>query len=220
MTSSGSGAAAIPAARAPAAGVPTGVPAAGVLLAAGAGRRFGQPKALVELDGQTLAARGVRLLLAGGCEPILVVEGAAPLRPELPADTWIVPNPEWPTGMGSSLRAGLRALAGSAPAGVAAAVIVLVDQPWVVPEAVAAVRAGFDPDRIVLADYPPPAGRSHPVLIPRALWEPVAAAAHGDAGARSFMAAHPDLVTAVPCPGSPADVDAPEQLLDPDTPAQ
>lgn len=193
-----------------------GVRAAGVLLAAGAGRRFGRPKALVELDGQTLAARGVQLLRAGGCDPILVVEGAAPLRQELPADVWIMPNPDWGTGMGSSLRVGLRALTASAPAEVAAAVVVLVDQPWVVPEAVIAVRAGFDPDRIVLADYPAPAGRSHPVVIPRPLWEPVAATAHGDTGARSFMATHPDLVTAVPCPGSPADVDTPEQLLDPD----
>lgn len=192
-----------------------GVRVAGVLLAAGAGRRFGRPKALVELDGQTLAARGVQLLRAGGCDPVLVVEGAAPLRPELPADVWIVPNPEWSTGMGSSLRAGLRALAATAPAEIAAAVVVLVDQPWVLPEAITAVRAAFDPDRIVQADYPAPAGRSHPVLIPRSLWEPVATAAHGDAGARGFIAAHPELVRAVPCPGSPADVDTPEQLVDP-----
>ncbi|HEX2498622.1 MAG TPA: nucleotidyltransferase family protein [Actinomycetes bacterium] len=196
-------------------GVASALPAAGVLLAAGAGRRFGRPKALVELDGQTLAARGVQLLRAGGCDPVLVVEGAAPLRPELPADVWIVPNPDWSTGMGSSLRVGLRALAATASAEIAAAVVVLVDQPWVVPEAVTRVRAGFDPDRIVQADYPPPAGRSHPVLIPRSLWESVATAAHGDAGARGFIAAHPELVTAVPCPGSPADVDTPEQLPDP-----
>jgi len=213
MTGSGEPADPVPAARVRA--VAAGAPAAGVLLAAGAGRRFGRPKALVELDGLTLAARGVRLLRAGGCDPIVVVEGAAPLRQLLPADVSIVPNPDWPTGMGSSLRAGLRALAAVAPAEVAAAVVVLVDQPWVLPEAVTAVRAGFHPHRIVLADYPPPAGRSHPVLIPRTLWEPVAATAHGDTGARGFMAAHPDLVTAVPCPGSPADVDTPEQLLDP-----
>jgi len=53
----------------------TGV--AGVLLAAGQGSRFGRPKALVELDGQTLAERGVATLLAGGADPILVVTGAA-----------------------------------------------------------------------------------------------------------------------------------------------
>ena len=52
---------------------------AGVLLAAGEGSRFGQPKALVQLDGQTLAERGVGTLRAGGADPIYVVAGAAPL---------------------------------------------------------------------------------------------------------------------------------------------
>jgi CTP:molybdopterin cytidylyltransferase MocA len=51
----------------------------GVLLAAGEGSRFGQPKALVRLDGQTLAERGVNTLRVGGADPIYVVAGAAPL---------------------------------------------------------------------------------------------------------------------------------------------
>ena len=51
---------------------------AGVLLAAGEGSRFGQPKALVELDGQTLAERGVKTLVAGGADPVFIVTGAAP----------------------------------------------------------------------------------------------------------------------------------------------
>ncbi len=50
---------------------------AGLLLAAGAGRRMGRPKALVELGGVTLVERGVRLLTAGGCRPVVVVTGAA-----------------------------------------------------------------------------------------------------------------------------------------------
>jgi CTP:molybdopterin cytidylyltransferase MocA len=86
---------------------------AGVLLAAGEGSRFGQPKALVELNGQTLAERGVNLLRAGGADPILVVVGAA--RVELDG-THTVYNQQWRTGMGSSLRAALQALAGSAEA--------------------------------------------------------------------------------------------------------
>ena len=53
---------------------------AGVLLAAGEGSRFGRPKALVELNGQTLAERGVQLLRAGGADPILVVTGAVPVE--------------------------------------------------------------------------------------------------------------------------------------------
>jgi CTP:molybdopterin cytidylyltransferase MocA len=80
---------------------------AGVLLAAGEGSRFGGPKALVELDGQTLAERGVGLLRAGGADPILIVTGATPIQ--IPG-TQTVYNPDWRTGMGSSLRAALNAL--------------------------------------------------------------------------------------------------------------
>ena len=80
---------------------------AGVLLAAGEGSRFGGPKALIELGGRTLAQRGVDTLRAGGADPILVVTGAAPVRL---SGTLTVDNPEWRTGMGSSLRAALRFL--------------------------------------------------------------------------------------------------------------
>ena len=83
---------------------------AGVLLAAGQGSRFGRPKALVELDGQTLAERGIGMLEAGGADPVLIVTGAAEV--ELGPDHRVrtVYNDEWRTGMGSSLRAALRAL--------------------------------------------------------------------------------------------------------------
>ena len=82
-----------------------------MLLAAGEGSRFGRPKALVELDGQTLAERGLTMLRAGGADPVLIVTGAAEveLGPEHQVHT--VYNGEWRTGMGSSLRAALRALA-------------------------------------------------------------------------------------------------------------
>src|SRR5260370_7222238 len=72
---------------------------AGVLLAAGEGFRFGQPKALVKLNGQTLAERGVGLLRAGGANPILVVTGAVPLELD---GTLTAPNPHCPTGMAPS----------------------------------------------------------------------------------------------------------------------
>jgi len=122
---------------------------AGVLLAAGEGSRFGRPKALVELDGLTLAERGVNLLRAGGANPILVVTGAAQV--EL-SGTETVFNDEWRTGMGSSLRAALNALNDPAeardhdpalPSDVGAAVVALADQPLVGPEAVARLIAAY-----------------------------------------------------------------------------
>src|SRR5262245_56669793 len=83
---------------------------AGVLLAAGEGSRCGRPKALIELDGQTLAERGVAMLRAGGADPVLLVTGAVPVDLAAEYQVRTVHNGEWRTGMGSSLRAALRAL--------------------------------------------------------------------------------------------------------------
>jgi CTP:molybdopterin cytidylyltransferase MocA len=179
---------------------------AGVLLAAGQGSRLGTPKALVEIGGQRLVDRGVALLAGGGASPVLVVTGAVPL--DLPGVTTVY-NPDWATGMGSSLVAGLRAL----PTACAAAVVALVDQPLIGPAAVerliAAFRAGAG---VAVASY---GGRPrNPVLLARQHWPQVLAETAGDAGARTFLRAHPDLITQVECgdTGSPDDVDTPEDL--------
>lgn len=179
---------------------------AGLLLAAGQGSRLGQPKALVDIDGQTLAERGVALLRRGGAEPVIMVTGAIPVS--LPG-VIAVHNPDWRTGMGSSLRAGLATL----PADKDAVVIALVDQPLIGPRAVrrliAAFRAGAE---VAVACYD--GVPRHPVLIARGHWADVAAAARGDAGARGFLRAHPELVTAVECgdTGRPDDLDTRDDL--------
>lgn len=196
---------------------------AGILLAAGGGSRLGRPKALVEFRGRTLAERGVALLRDGGADPVLVVTGAAPVS--VPG-TRSVHNPDWATGMGSSLAAGLRALrepgegdpslAGDGPGdadGPDAAVIALADQPLVGPESVrrliAAYRAGAS---VAVAAYD---GKPrNPVLIGREHWPSVLATVTGDTGARPFLRAHPELVTVVECgdTGSPDDIDTAADL--------
>ncbi len=181
---------------------------AGVLLAAGEGSRFGRPKALVELNGQTLAERGVQMLRAGGADPILVVTGAAPV--ELPG-TQTVYNPEWRTGMGSSLRAALRALDSADEAGAVA--VALADQPLVGAEAVARLIAAYRHGAsVAVAAYD--GQPRNPVLLARAHWPEVFATATGDAGARSFLRSHADLVTLVECgdTGRPDDIDTPADL--------
>ena len=179
---------------------------AGILLAAGDGSRLGQPKATVELAGSTLAERGVALLRAGGADPVIVVTGAVPV--ELPGVV-SVHNPDWMSGMGSSLATGLRALAG----GAAAAVIALADQPLVGAAAVRRlIAAHASGATVAVAAY---AGQPrNPVLIDRVHWPAVIETATGDAGARTFLRAHPDLVTLVECgdTGSPDDIDTPEDL--------
>jgi CTP:molybdopterin cytidylyltransferase MocA len=180
---------------------------AGLLLAAGQGSRLGHPKALVEIGGVSLAERGVGLLRDGGADPVVMVTGAAPVS--LPR-VITAHNPDWQTGMGSSLREGLNAL----PADREAVVIALVDQPLIGPEAVRRLIAAFLAGaEVAVACYQ---GRPrNPVLIGRAHWAAAAAAAQGDAGARTFLRASPELVTAVECGdvGRPDDLDTPEDLL-------
>jgi CTP:molybdopterin cytidylyltransferase MocA len=179
---------------------------AGILLAAGQGSRLGRPKALLEVGGVPLAERGVALLREGGAEPVIVVTGAAEVN--LPGVVTVY-NPQWPTGMGSSLRAGLATL----PDTAAAVVVALVDQPLIGPEVVgrliAAFRAGA---HVAVATYH--GQQRNPVLLARVHWADAAAAATGDAGARAFLRARPELVTPVECGdiGSPDDLDTADDL--------
>ena len=179
---------------------------AGVLLAAGEGSRLGGPKALVEVAGRRLVDRGVALLRDGGTAPVVVVTGAVDV-PLLGVIT--VHNPDWRSGMGSSLAAGLGAL----PDVCAAAVVALVDQPLIGPAVVRRLIAAYlDGARIAVAAY---GGKlRNPVLLARDDWPGVLALATGDVGARPYLQAHPDRVTAVECGdiGRPDDVDTPEDL--------
>jgi CTP:molybdopterin cytidylyltransferase MocA len=174
-------------------------PTAGLLLAAGAGTRLGTPKALVP----GLLDRGVALLRDAGLDPVLVVLGAAVV--EVP-DAQVVVAPDWEEGLSASLRAGLAALEATA---AQACVVALVDQPVVGVEAVRRLVAVPPGTEAAVATY---AGQQrNPVLLARAVWAEVAAAARGDSGARSWLRSHPERVVQVPCDGtgSPDDVDTP-----------
>lgn len=178
----------------------------GLLLAAGEGSRLGQPKALVVVGGVTLAERGVALLRGGGCEPVIVVTGAADVDV---AGARSVHNRNWRTGMGSSLRAGLAAL----PAEVDAVVVALVDQPLVEPAAVRRLIAAYEAGApVAVATYG--GAPRNPALFARQHWTEVSRHAAGDVGARPFLRANPGLVTKIPCDdvGSPADIDTPDDL--------
>lgn len=183
---------------------------AGLLLAAGAGRRFGFPKALATLpDGTSFLQRAITALVDGGCAPVLVVLGAEADRArELAAGADVVVNDDWPSGMGSSLGAGLAVL----PADAAAALVLLVDTPGIGAAAVARMVSYTATDAMAVATYG--GRRGHPVLLGSEHWPAVTRCAVGDAGARAFLRTHADLVVEVPCGdiASPEDIDTPGDL--------
>jgi nicotine blue oxidoreductase len=165
---------------------------AGLVLAAGAGRRFGMPKALVPYRGRLLVQRAADTLREAGCARTLVVLGASAerVRAEAPDLDDTVVNEDWASGMGSSLRAGLQSLTGDA------AVILLVDMPGVTAEAVRRVISHAGADTLAMGDYD--GRRGHPVLLGRDHWAGVAASATGDKGARDYLRAHATEVRVVP----------------------
>ncbi|HEY3607808.1 MAG TPA: NTP transferase domain-containing protein, partial [Pseudonocardiaceae bacterium] len=117
---------------------------AGLLLAAGAGRRMGMPKALVRHRGLLFVESAAGVLTSAGCRPVVVVLGASAETVRAEADLagcLMVDNPDWPSGKGSSGRVGLAALPE-----VPAVVVLPGDVPGVTPAAVRRLLAGAGPD--------------------------------------------------------------------------
>jgi CTP:molybdopterin cytidylyltransferase MocA len=170
----------------------------GLLLAAGAGRRMGMPKALVSDDRGSWLLRGVATLTEGGCRRVTVVLGAeadraAALLQGLTDPPRTVVAEDWDEGMGASLRTGLLALQDSTDGFV---MVSLVDLPDLVPEVVARVgTTARAPSALARATYDGIPG--HPVLLGRDHWPRIAESARGDRGARDYLAAHD--VTLVEC---------------------
>lgn len=162
---------------------------AAVVLAAGAGSRFGGPKQRLLLPAVLDAVR------ASSVDALVVVAGAHPLELDVP----VVECAEWARGPGASLRCGLRAL----PPEMEAVVVVLADGPELSPAAVDRVveawRGGAGD--VVAASYG--GNRGHPVVLGRAAWPLVP-----DEGARAL---EPVLI---PCDdlGSPGDVDFADEV--------
>lgn len=161
---------------------------AGLLLAAGAGRRMGRPKALVhDPDGTSWLLRSVAALRPCGSVTVVLGAGAEEAAALLPMSVGRVLARDWEQGQSASLRAGLEAL-GSTDA--EACLVLLVDLPDVDAHVVARVLAQGGEGTDVLARAAYDGAPGHPVLIGRAHWAGVLAGLGGDDGAKGYLAAH------------------------------
>jgi len=183
-----------------------------MIIASGGGRRIGGPEALLRLGEQPLVDRAITTVHDAGCTPVVVVLGAAAeqVRESAALDgAMVVVNRAWATGLGSSLRAGLKVLTDNA---IEAVVVMPVDMPGVTPAAVRRVAALPYPEVLVCATY---AGlRGYPMLFGRRHWTGIATLASADVGARPYLLAHKDQIVDIACDGvaDGSRVDTPELM--------
>jgi molybdenum cofactor cytidylyltransferase len=184
-------------------------PVAAVVLAAGTSSRMGRNKLLFELDGETVVRRTVRTAVEAGLDPVVVVLGhdAQPVRAALASlPCQFVVNARYAEGMNGSACAGVAAL----PPGVAAAVVLLGDMPFVsaamLETLVERYRAGDA--LLVVSEYD--GVQAPPSLFAASLFAEVA----GEAGRgcpKRMRRRHPEATAVVAWPAAAlADLDVPD----------
>jgi len=185
-----------------------------IVLAGGASSRLGRPKQLLELNGETLLARTIRMAREAGSDPVLVVLGAYAHEISASvsmADAIAVINPEWQEGIASSVRAGLRVLL-SCVADAPGAAFLLCDQPRLSSAHVHDLIDSFHQSSDAAAVASTYGGtRGIPAIFPRALF-PRLLAIEGDKGARSILADPHCAIAEVPFAGGEIDIDSSDDL--------
>lgn len=176
-----------------------------ILLAAGSSSRLGQPKQLIEIEGDPLVALQARRLMALQPACVVVVTGAereqvAERLADLPVT--LVHNPDWARGMGSSLACGIRAM----PERVRAALVLLCDQWRVSGDDLQRLVDAWacDPLSAVVADHGDASGP--PAILPRALFERLSRL-RGDTGAKRILRRWNGTVEKLSLPRAAPDID-------------
>jgi molybdenum cofactor cytidylyltransferase len=192
--------------------------AAAVILTAGASARFGQPKQLLSFRGKTLLRAAFDAAEGAGCSPVAVVvphvEQTAPasvaLRHGLEralagCEAILVENSEWRNGVGTSVRAGVRAIGTSE---VEAVVLLVCDQPFVDSATIALLRARRNQTGkpIVASAYAETLGV--PALFDRSFFEALMSLPD-EQGAKALIMNHPEEVAQISFPEGAIDIDTP-----------
>ncbi len=182
-----------------------------VVLAAGAGSRFTgeEHKLNSKIGGVTIIEWAVRAAHSANIGPVVLITGAT--RPDIcdPDLRFVeINNPLWAAGQATSVQKGIEYARSTSASSV---VIGLGDQPFITAASWRALARSASP--IAVATYVDPDGssrRGNPVKLDASVWD--ALPTDGDSGARELIRLRPELVEAIPCEGSPADIDTMEDL--------
>jgi molybdenum cofactor cytidylyltransferase len=185
------------------------------ILAAGASRRLGQPKQLVDIGGEPLLRRQCRVALESAVAPVAVVLGChadacAATIADLPVTIRV--NHEWEEGLASSLREAVRA---AVECGVGGLLILHADQYGVTAEDIKALNrawadaGGMTACRARHGEYAGP-----PAILPSGCFSRLLQV-RGDEGARQVLSPQPGTRSPIDVPMAAAadDLDVPEQLI-------
>jgi molybdenum cofactor cytidylyltransferase len=187
---------------------------AAIIVAAGSSSRLGRAKQLLIVDGEPMLQRAIRVARDAGASPVFVVLGAHREAIEQAVDfshASIVFNPEWPEGIASSIRAGVRFLENNAP-DATGALLMTCDQPRITPANLRTIIDTFQSQSapaVTASSYAGVCGI--PAIFPPVAY-PDLLALRGDKGARSLFSAPPWPLIAVPLAGGDIDIDRPEDM--------
>jgi molybdenum cofactor cytidylyltransferase len=181
---------------------------AAVVLAAGSSTRMGRNKLLLDLGGETMVRRAVRAAIGAGVDEVVVVLGhdEGQVRAELAGlPCTLVVNPDYAQGAGTSVRTGVRQVAGGADA----LVVVLADMPYVTAEMIATLVTRYRDTRAPLVTSQYGSVQAPPTLYDRALFEDILSIPD-ERGAKQVVRRHEQAAAVVSWPESALrDVDVP-----------
>lgn len=185
-----------------------------IVLAAGASRRLGRPKQLLELEGEALLGRAIRMARESGADPVLVVLGSSAdtIGNSVPLEQAVVVlNCEWAEGISSSIRAGIRVAESCAPE-APAVILMTCDQPRLSTGHLRLLIERFvESDGLAVVASTYDGARGTPAVLARSVF-PRLGSLQGDKGARGILAdPHLDVIE-VPFEGGQIDIDEPADL--------
>ncbi len=162
-----------------------------IILAAGESKRMGQPKQLLDIDGESLLRRTAKVALATGLEPVVMVVGAnkpqiIPEIADLPLT--IIDNSMWRTGMASSVKMGMAALWMNNK-NIDAVLMLVCDQPFLTVGILNKIIAQYQAQspKIVACQYAGQVGV--PALFDRTMFDTLLSLT-GDKGAKPVLMSH------------------------------